>query len=619
MDNILKKQSKDAETALKAKEKEREQQYKNFIKQGDKAFDNEDFLNAKDQFQKALALMPNEKYPNDKIKTIDAILAEQQRIEADKKSKQEQYNKIITEADNAFKKPDYNAAKASYQKALQILPSESYPKQKITEIEDLQNEMTNKIEHDYNLKIQSGDKNFALKNYTQSKQDFQDALKIKPGEDYPTQRIGNIDKILAEQARIDAEKKAKQDAYNTAIAKADNLFKTQQYDQAIISYKEASSYLPDEQYPYTKINEIKKTQQQLANENNFKQFVTTADGYFQKKQYEQAKSAYNQALAYKPNDNYVLGQIKKADKEIADQLKKLADQKARQDAYNNSIKEADKSFNLNNYDMALVSYQTAQAIFPDNPYPTQRINEINKILKQQKADEYYKQVLDEANDLFSNKNYQNAKLKYKEANTLKPNELIPAQRLSEIDKILAQQEADKQKQLEVEKNYNDAITSGNNFFDKAQYDDSKKEFEKALAIMPDEAYPKQKISKINEIKNLLAKDKKGTGQPVSKKTATADAPKIVDLVFKTSTEREQYLKDLLAKYPSGVSCEIYKEKDRTVKRYIIIRENQANDFREIKYNWGGVDYRRNDKPITQQYFNSQVQVREGEYYNQTEM
>jgi hypothetical protein len=136
--------------------------------------------------------------------------------------------------------------------------------------------------------------------------------------------------------------------------------------------------------------------------------------------------------------------------------------------------------------------------------------------------------------------------------------------------------------------------------------------------MPDETFPKQRIAKINEIKSLLTKSNKPT-VIVPVKPTPVGVSKLTDLKFQSKSEREQYLKELLAKYPAGITCEIYKEKTRTITRYIVIRENEANDFREIKYNWGGVDYMRNDKPITQLYFNAQIKVREGEYYTQTEM
>jgi len=618
IDDNVKKQTKEKEATLKAKDKETEQQYKAYIKQGDKSFDNEDFVTAKDQFQKALGLKPGEIYPTDKIKTIDNILAEQQRNDADKKAKQDLFNKTIAEADQAMKKQDYTTAKTDYQKALQILPAESYPKQKLAEIDGIFKDQSDKNDHDYNLKIQSGDKNFVLKNYSQSKQDYKDALTIKPGSDYPAKRIDDIDKLLSEQARLEAEKKAKRDAYNTAIAKADNLLKSQQYDQAIISYKEASSYLPDEQYPYSKIDEINKIKKQNELENNYKQAITTADGYFQKKQFEPAKSAYNKALEYKANDKYALDQISKANKEISDQLKKLANQKARQDAYDKAIADADKYYNLKDFDMAKTSYQTAQAIFADKTYPKQQIDAIDKILNQQAKDKNYQSLIDDASELLANKNYENARAKYKEAGLVKPQETLPPDKIKEIDKILASNEADKQKQLLNEKNYNDELTKANELYDKAQYDAAKKEYEKALTFMPDETFPKQRIAKINEIKGLLTKSNKPS-VVVPVKPTPVGISKLTDLKFQSKSEREQYLKELLAKYPAGITCEIYKEKSRTITRYVVIRENEANDFREIKYNWGGIDYMRNDKPITQLYFNTQIKVREGEYYTQTEM
>jgi tetratricopeptide (TPR) repeat protein len=613
-----KQKIKDIDDILKSKDKEKESQYKNLISLGDKAYDSEDFLKAKDNFQKALVIKPNEKYPTDKIKEIDNILAEQQKLVTDKKAKQELYNKAIADADLAFKTPNYEAAKAGYKKALQILPSESYPKQKLAEIDGILKDMADKTDNDYNAKIHSGDQNFGTKNYVQAKQDYQDALKIKPNQEYPVSKIADIDKILAEQSRLTAEQKAKRDAYNIALAKADNLFKATQYDQALLSYKEASTYLPEEKYPYTQIDEINKMKKQQDLESNYKKAIASADVYFKNKQWESSKSFYNQALNFKQNDPYATEQIKKADQEIGNMLKLLADQKARQDAYDKAIADADKSFTAKDYDMSLTSYQTALAIFSDKPYPKQRIEDINKLQKQKKLDSDYRSLLDEANQLFAGKNYENARAKYVDAGLLKPDEVFPQEKIKEIDKILSQTLADTQKKEANEKLYNTTLSNANALFDKARYDDAKKEYEKALAIMPNEGFSKQRIAKINDIKNLLAKDAKQSSNAASEKAAPQKESKVSELKFKNDTEREAYLKDLLAKYPEGITCEVYKEKNRTVTRYIIIRDNKANDFREVRYNWGGVDMYHNDKPVTSLYFNSQVKKRENEFYNKTE-
>jgi tetratricopeptide (TPR) repeat protein len=610
-----KQKIKEIDNSLKAKDKEQEQQYKASIKAGDKALDNENFALALESFKKALSTKPGDVYAADKIKTIEGLIAEQQKAEADKKAKQDQYNKAVADADLAFKKPDYKAASEGYKKALQILPSESYPKEKLSEIEIIQKDMSDKLELDYANKVRSGDRNFATKNYAQAKIDYADALKMKPSETYPTQRISDIDKLIQEQTRLAAEQKAKDDSYNASIAKADNLLKSKQYDQAILAYKEASAFKPNEKLPFTKIDEIVQIKKDIETENKYKQAIASADSYLAKKQYEQAKSFYSQALDLKANDNYATTQIAKADKEINDQLKLLSDQKAKQEAYDKAVADGDKLFAAKDFDMAKANYQRALAIFADKPIPKQKISDIDRIIKENKIADEFNAVLSEANNLFTSKNYDQAKLKYKASLLIKPAEVVPNEKIKAIDQILAQQLADKQKQEQLEKNYNETINKANDLFEKAQYDLAKKEYESALTIMPNETYPKQKLARISEIKKMLAKDAATT----TVKAKPAGETKIADLKFKNDSERQQYLKELLAKYPPGITCEVYKEKARTITRYIIIRENVAYDFREVKFNWGGVDYYRNDKPITSLYFGTQVKVREGEYFNKTEM
>jgi tetratricopeptide (TPR) repeat protein len=612
---------KEIDNLLKAKDKEKDQQYKKALADGDKAFDNEDLPTAKTNYQKALSLKPYDQKVKEKISTIDKIIAEQQQAEAEKKNNQAQYNQAIADADAKLKKNDFDAAEAAYQKALQISPDESYPKQKLNEIEDDKKAVSDKNDKDFALKIQSGDRNFAMKNYAQAKQDYQAALIIKPGENYPTQRVNDISKIIADQEKQAADQKAADDAYKAAIAKADNLYNNKQYDKAIIAYNQASTYKPDEQYPFTKKDEINKLKKQQELDANYKKSITEADSYFNQKNFEQAKTSYSNALNFNPNDTYATSQISKADKEISDRLKKLADSKSKQDAYDKSIADADKAYNTNDYATAKTNYQTAMAIFPDKPYAKQRIDAIDKIQKDQKNDEDYKAMLDDANDLYSKKMYDQAIAKYKSAALIKPGETFPNEKIKEINTVIAKNDADKQKQIQDEKNYNDAIAQANNLYDKAQYDAAKKIYEQASAIMPNENYPKQRISKINEIKNSLAKlDKtQATQQKTVSKPASNDESKITNLNFKNNTEKEQFLKELLAKYPAGVTCEVYTEKYKTTTRYIVIRENQATDYREVHYSWGGYDYFKNDKPITQLYFKSQVQAREGESYTKTDM
>ncbi|NJM16297.1 MAG: hypothetical protein HC896_13810 [Bacteroidales bacterium] len=101
--------------------------------------------------------------------------------------------------------------------------------------------------------------------------------------------------------------------------------------------------------------------------------------------------------------------------------------------------------------------------------------------------------------------------------------------------------------------------------------------------------------------------------------ARVDKPKLEELTFNTESEREIYLEKLSKKYPAGITHEVYKEEKATVNRFVIVRNNQANEFREVKYYWGGADYTLNGKPITAQYFLQQTKPRDNDYYNKKEM
>jgi len=590
-------------------------QYKNYIRQADKAFDNEEYEVAKTAYQQALAIKPNDSYAQSRINDIERIVAEIKKQEAEKKANQQKYQTIIAQADQAMKNAQYDKASNLYQQALALIPSEKYPKDKLKEIDQILAEQARQSDKNYRARIESGDKNFASKNYSAALNDYKAALEIKPGEQYPTQQIDLINKIVAEQQKAEAERKAKEENYRKAIAQADLLFNNQQYDDAIVAYRQASNYLPEEKYPRDKIAEINKIKQQKEIEASYKKAIQTADAAFGKKNYQEAKLYYQQALTAIPNDRYATEQLQKTEKAINDELKALADQKARQNAYDKAIADGDKSFALKNYEEAKISYQSAQAIFPDKPYPAQRIAEIERILKEIAIQKNYESMIAEADNLFQIKNYEEARNKYQSAQTLKPTENYPKQKIKEIDDLLAKRAVEQKQREELQKRYQSVIARADQLFNQGNYDQAAKEYENALAILPDETYPKQRLSKIKEIKNLLAQEaRKPANQPKPAEKETV----LPDLKFNTKEEREKYLKELLVKYPAGITCEIYKEKYRKITRYIVIRNNEANDYRKIEYNWG-IEYYRNDKPITDLYFQSQIKPREGEYFVTVEM
>ena len=135
-------------------------------------------------------------------------------------------------------------------------------------------------------------------------------------------------------------------------------------------------------------------------------------------------------------------------------------------------------------------------------------------------------------------------------------------------------------------------------------------------------YPQAMLRKVEDALKLIASSNNNrttsTSSVSSTKTSTGADEKnnLQDLNFKSTSERAKYYASLKEKYPSGVTKEVFKEKSQTTNRYIIIRNGEVTEIREITFNWGGVQYSKNGKPITVNYFRTLVKPQNGENFSE---
>jgi hypothetical protein len=100
------------------------------IREGDSYFSQGKFLEAKDFYEKALALNPSDKYA---LNQRDKSIANSKDKTGQEEGKN--YQKIINKADEKFNNNDLENAKSLYQRALGLKPNDTYPKRKIEEID----------------------------------------------------------------------------------------------------------------------------------------------------------------------------------------------------------------------------------------------------------------------------------------------------------------------------------------------------------------------------------------------------------------------------------------------------------------------------------------------------
>ncbi|MBN8696302.1 MAG: hypothetical protein J0L87_07210, partial [Bacteroidetes bacterium] len=437
--------------AILAKEmgaKELEKKYADAISKGDAALTVKDYTNAKTQYNVAIALKPSEQYPKDKLAEVEKALADANAAkekEAAEKAKEAKYKAAIAKGDAAMTAKTYAAAKAAYNEALALKPGEQYPQDKIAEAEKLMGDAAAEKERaaaeaKYKSAIAKGDAALKLKTYDAAKAAYTEASGLKPGEQYPKDKIAEIEKLLADLAAKNASAKEIDEKYKAAVAKADAALAAKSYDEAKSAYNEALGIKPTEKYPKDKIASIDAliTNEASAKEKEakYKDAIAKGDAAFTSKDYETAKSAYAEAGALKSTEQYPKDQLAKINALLADQAKG----KALQEKYDAAIKAGDDAFAEKNYTLAITSYKSAQTLKPNEPYPANKIAEVNRAIdaesKAKAKEQQYKDLVAKGDKLMASKDYKMAKSAFQDALLIKASEGYPKAKIAEIDAIM---------------------------------------------------------------------------------------------------------------------------------------------------------------------------------------
>lgn len=128
-------QAKINEIANKEKsEQEKQDKFNKFIQEADDLFASENYLSAKSKYESALGVIPSDAYAIKQVAESEL----RERLKGDA-AFEAGYVKIINKADENFDLKDYEKAKEYYQRAMGIKPNDPYPAKRLKEIEAIQN------------------------------------------------------------------------------------------------------------------------------------------------------------------------------------------------------------------------------------------------------------------------------------------------------------------------------------------------------------------------------------------------------------------------------------------------------------------------------------------------
>ncbi len=616
--------------------KNRDEQYNKLITSADEFIAQKKWTDARQLFAQALTLKPGDKYATSKIVFIDNSVSSEQAARA--KAIEEQYKSAVASALSAMSQKQYDRAREDFKKALSTKPNDEYATGKLAEIdrvvleEKKKTELEQTIARKYQEAINAADNYYAARDYSNAKAGYNQALQVKPGDGYAIEKLSEVDRqIIAEES---GRQKKIETAYADAMNQGNALLTAADYPAAIEWYRKALVIKPADNSARSKISlaELLMKQDQerklaeLARKTKYNELITSADKNLAEKNYSSAASLYQQAVDLMPGETYPRQKLNEVNQEMENLRKLAAEEKARDNAYSQALVNADKYFKARDYNQAKDEYTRALTLKPGEAFPKTRIAEIGNLIAAREKEiaeakaraDGYTASMNAANSAFASKDFTNAKDSYLKALKFMPGDVLASEQIKKIDYLVA--EAEKiRKHEEAKKLALEAlIKSADNLFDQARYTDAKTEYKKALALEPANAYAKQKITRIDEINRLLWQSTAKTAKPVADNTPkVAAAIPMGELNFRNESERQLYLNELVKKYPAGITLEKYIDKYKETYRYIVIRNNEAQEFRHIKYTtYNGAQFSVNGKPITQMYFETQTRVRDGESFKE---
>jgi tetratricopeptide (TPR) repeat protein len=162
------------------------------------------------------------------------------------------YSGYIAQADRAYAEEEYNIARFYYYKATEIMPEESYPQVRISEIEKLiRARLSDRRDHEYQRYIDRADSALRQGQLGLARGYYNRALTVRSQKKYPKRQIDLIAEKLREMQ--DSENRRE---YQFFIDQADQALESLNYRVARYYYLRAQDKNPSEKYPKEQIRKI---------------------------------------------------------------------------------------------------------------------------------------------------------------------------------------------------------------------------------------------------------------------------------------------------------------------------------------------------------------------------
>ncbi len=477
--------------------------YQKAITEADQLFATKEYEKSLSKYEEALGYKPTEQYPVDKIDELDALILALQKAELVDKQENEAYYNLIAAADNLRDQGQLNKAVDKYEDALE-LKNEQYPQDQVDKILDEIDRIAK--EKKYDQAIERGDSFMKQNSMRAAKDMYLEASKLRPNEQYPKDKLAEIDGLMNAVAEQEKLKKK----YNDAIAAGDVFFSSDDFVQAKEKYEEALTIESSSTYAKGRIevciNAINKAEAEKEQLAIITQLLTEADVSMTNKEWRNAIDLYEKVIVLDANNAVAKAKIQIAEEELS----REGELAAKEESYNLLVKEGDLFIQAKDLENALVKYKAAKDV-KDTPEIQTKISDtkasIDKLaeLLATEADlkakeELYLAKIKEADLAFKGEKWEDAKVKFNEALVLEPTESYPKQKLTEIEGMIAEELAARQKEdakNALNEQYNALIVEADVLFEAKDWENAKSKYREASVVDNTKPYPTERIDLID--------------------------------------------------------------------------------------------------------------------------
>ena len=452
---------------------------------------------------------PNGKLDNfDSISFIDDQAIENEIKNALKSIADQKFNQKIAEALEFEKKAEYSPAIFAYGEALKIKPKDKFVIEKLKELaEDMKNQSAEaKLKAEFQRLLALGDAQVSAVKYVDAIQSYKAALKLIANEPIALQKLAEAERLLAQA--LDQEKQNA--AFDKLIAAGDAQVKIIKYAEGIVNFKDALLIRPNDAATLARIADAERLLAQSLDQQKqnaaFDKLIAAGDAQVKVTKYAEGIVSFQDALLIRPNDAGTLARIAAAERLLAQSL----DKQKQNAAFDKLIATGDSQVKSANYAEGIASFQDALLIRPNDAPTLARIANAEKnltsLLTEQNKQRLYQQVLKEADDQYKAKNWLLSLAAYQKASAILPNEAYPPKRILELNSIISLENA-------TNRQYQEAIQKGAERYAGKQYSEAIAAYREAQKIKPAEQLPPTKIKEIQMILDGLVASKLAVKKP----------------------------------------------------------------------------------------------------------